>query len=283
MLAHAGPWLAVLGAVFTDNCIIQRLTDYIWIPAHSALDDEQFLRIGRVLYALRESVAQLKDWYENVLKREEPPFESNTSHPAPHSRFFPSPDTYLRDNNAVRFRYQRPLELHPSCVTYLAKTVEANPIDVVVKFVSRYGEDAHKAMSDAGFAPKILYYGRINIDPCMPSYGRLRMVVMEYVQGMTAYSALQQDSLPRNFHRDLENAIKYYHGLGFVFGDLRESNVMVTKDDKVQLIDFNWAGREGEVTYPVSISHSIDWPEGVRGLEAICKQHDLVMLARYRN
>lgn len=55
LVAHAGPWLAVLGAVFTDKYIVQRLTDFIRIPARSAFDDDQFLRIGRVLYALRES------------------------------------------------------------------------------------------------------------------------------------------------------------------------------------------------------------------------------------
>ncbi|KAJ6567373.1 hypothetical protein DFH09DRAFT_1156775 [Mycena vulgaris] len=30
LIAFAGPWLAVLGAVLTDKCIVQRLTDFIW-------------------------------------------------------------------------------------------------------------------------------------------------------------------------------------------------------------------------------------------------------------
>lgn len=45
-----------------------------------------------------------------------------------------------------------------------------------------------------------------------------------------------------------------------------------------QLINFDWAGKEGEVKYPVSISSSIDWPAGVKGLAHIRKEHDLVML-----
>jgi len=42
-------------------------------------------------------------------------------------------------------------------------------------------------------------------------------------------------------------------------------------------------GRNGEVTYPVSISCSIDWPKGVAALEPIFRQHDLDMLEDYRN
>ncbi|KAG2052546.1 hypothetical protein BDR06DRAFT_515094 [Suillus hirtellus] len=276
LVAHAGPWLAVLGAVFTDKYIVQRLTDFIWIPARSALDDDQFLRIGRVLYALRKSVAQLRDWYDNVLECGEPPYDA--SRPTVHSRFYPTPNTYLRDEIPVQFKYEWPLERDASCATYLAKTQEDNPIDVVVKFATRYGEDVHKVMAEAGFAPKLLYYGKIDVVQGMPSYGGLRMVVMEYVDGTTACSSLR---LPRSFHQELEDAIKYCHGKGFVFGDLRKPNIMITKDGKVQLIDFDWAGRKGEVKYPVSTSPAINWPKGAQGLGPILEEHDRDMLVRY--
>jgi len=159
-------------------------------------------------------------------------------------------------------------------------TVEAEPKEVVVKFVTRYGDEVHKAMGEAGLAPKLLYYGPIDIAPDMPSYGRLKMVVMEYVDGRTAFDTR---SLPPNFHHRLKKAVEYCHGQGFVFGDLRTPNVMITKDWKVQLIDFDWAGREGEVTYPVSISRNIEWPKGVAALEPIFRQHDLDMLEDLRD
>ncbi|KAG2337820.1 hypothetical protein BDR05DRAFT_1045202, partial [Suillus weaverae] len=261
LVAHAGPWLAVLGAVFTEKYIVQRLTDFIWIPARSALDDDdQFLRIGHVLYALRES------W----------PYDA--SHPTVHPRFYPTPDTYLCDKITVRFKYEWSLEHNASCVTYLAKTKEDNPINVVVKFITRYGEDIHKAMAEAGLAPKLLYYGKIDVVEGMPSYGGLWMVVMEYMDRMMAHSALQ---LPPSFHQELMKAIEYCHRKGFVFGDLQKPNDMIMKDGKVQLIDFDWAGCKGKVTYPVSISSAIEWLEGVQGLGPILKQHDHDMLARH--
>lgn len=60
-----------------------------------------------------------------------------------------------------------------------------------------------------------------------------------------------------------------------MFCDLRKQN---TKDAKVPLINFDWTGREGKVTSPVSISNTIEWPKGCR---LILKQHDGDMLARY--
>ena len=133
-------------------------------------------------------------------------------------------------------------------------------------------------MAEAGFAPKLLYYGPINIMPDMPSYGKLQMVVMEYVDGIPVHAAKQ---LPVNFHQDLSKAIKYCHEKGFVFGDLRKPNVMITKDEKVKLIDFDWAGWDGKVMYPVCINLNLGWPEGVQGLEPILKEHDQKMLAHY--
>ncbi|KAG2061139.1 hypothetical protein BDR06DRAFT_1002309 [Suillus hirtellus] len=150
LIARAGPQLVVLGAVLREKCIVQRLTDFIWIPAYSSLDDDHCLRIGRVMHALKESITLLKDWYDNkVFKCDEPRYD--ISHPVAHSRFFPTPDTYKRDGKVVKFTYQQPLEPHPACVTYLAKTVETDSIHVVVKFVTRYGADVHRGKQGATY------------------------------------------------------------------------------------------------------------------------------------
>ncbi|KAG6370422.1 kinase-like domain-containing protein [Boletus reticuloceps] len=148
-----------------------------------------------------------------------------------------------------------PLERDPSCMMYLAKTEEGN--HVVVKFVTRYGADAYLVMAAAGFVPKLLYHGVINIKDDIPSYGNTRMVVMEYVEGMTLHDAIQGKICLSGFSASLRKAIEFLHHQNFVFGDLREPNIMVTPDRNVQLIDFNWAGQEGVVTYPPLISPSI--------------------------
>ncbi|KAF9231060.1 hypothetical protein BU15DRAFT_56606, partial [Melanogaster broomeanus] len=278
LIAHAGPWLAVLGGIITSECIVQRLTDFIWIPIHSAHDDHQYLRIGRVLYTLKESISRLEEWYKTTIETVKPYLHS--PHPPSHPRFFPSPDAYLRGDVRVKFQYSKPLQPHTSCVTYLARTVEANnSINIVVKFVTKYGADAHREMAAAGFAPNLLYCGPIEVDGDTPSYGDLQMVVMEYVDGLMLHSAKKLKQIPAGFQSTLGQMIECLHHKGFVFGDLRDPNVMITQEgNKVQLIDFDWAGKEGEVRYPVSISNSVTWAKGVGALELIRKEHDIAML-----
>ena len=266
-----------MGGIITTNCVVQRLTDFLWVPAHSTHDDDQCRRIARVLHALRESIERLDSWYESVeyVKPLDP------SAPAIHPRFFPSPNAYRHDDALVKFAYQAPLERNVSCVTYLAKTIEASPRYIVVKFVTSYGVDAHRNMASAGFAPQLLYCGNIDVDAGMPSYGDLRMVVMEYVKGLTFEEASKQETVFTRFKADLRRAFEQLHGAGYVFGDLRQPNVIVIPEgttSTAQLIDFDWAGKAGEVKYPVFISSSIDWPAGVQGLAPIQKEHDLAML-----
>ncbi|KAF8555881.1 hypothetical protein OG21DRAFT_1496013 [Imleria badia] len=161
-----------------------------------------------------------------------------------------------------------------------AKTIEDSPKDILIKFVTSYGADAHQKMASTGFAPQLLYYGPINVTPDMPSYGDLRMVVMEYVKGLTLEDALKQGKVSPDFKADLRRAFEQLHTAGYVFGNLQQRNVMVTREgtSTAQLINFDWAGKEGEVKYPLLISRSVDWPEGVRGLEYIREEHDLAML-----
>jgi hypothetical protein len=45
----------------------------------------------------------------------------------------------------VTFAYVKPLEHDATCFTFLAKTLEASPKSIVVKFVERYGMTANQA------------------------------------------------------------------------------------------------------------------------------------------
>lgn len=65
-----------------------------------------------------------------------------------------------------------------------------------------------------------------------------------------------------------------------MLGDLRSPKVVVTNANQVKIIDFNWAGEEGQVRYPYVISSEIDWPEGVQAIAVIKRDHDLEMLDR---
>ncbi|KIK15018.1 hypothetical protein PISMIDRAFT_115941 [Pisolithus microcarpus 441] len=275
IIAHAGPWLTILGGIITSKCVVQRLTDCVWVPIHSTHDDDHYLRIARIFYVLRESIELLQLSYERKME----PY--NPLCYAPHPRFFPSIHVFSEGGVQVEFEYEDPLERDDTCVTYRAKTVGTCPENIVVKFVTRYGVDAHQTMADAGFAPKLRYFGSIGTGANATWYGKLKMVVMDYVEGLTLSDALERGEVPADFPTRLREAIAFLHGAGFVFGDLREPNIMLTPGDKVvQLIDFDWAGKDGEAVYPLSLSSHIQWPIGVAGLKRIKKEHDLSNLVR---
>ncbi|KAI5992796.1 hypothetical protein EDD15DRAFT_2167901 [Pisolithus albus] len=276
IIVHAGPWLTILGGVITSKCIVQPLTDGVWVPTHSTHDDDHYLRIARIFYVLRESIELLQLSYE----RKTEPYDPLRY--APHPRFFPSINVFSEGGVEVEFEYKEPLEDDDTCVTYRAQTVGTYPNNIIVKFVTSYGADAHQTMADAGFAPKLRYFGPIGTGATATWYGKLKMVVMDYVEGLTLSDALERGEVPADFPTHLREAIAYLHDAGFVLGDLREPNIMVTPGDKatVQLIDFDWAGKDGEVVYPVSISSDVQWPTGVADLMPIKREHDLSNLAR---
>ena len=175
----------------------------------------------------------------------------------------------------------KPLERDATCVTFLAKTLEASPKSIVVKFVERYGVAAHKLLEKIHAAPRLLYYDKVGINDDDPTYGRLRMVVMEYLDGMTANQAQKLDHLPLTFLKDVQRLLSHLHDNDLVFGDVRSANIMITRNHKVKFVDFDWAGKSGVSHYPLLLSQQIQWPDGVGdGLAVMEKQHDLDMLTR---
>ena len=126
----------------------------------------------------------------------------------------------------------------------------------------------------------LLYYGKVGgIDASEPLYGHLHMVVMDYVDSTTVYNAQKQNSLPEDFHEQVEAILSHLYGQGYVFGDLHSPNIMVMKSKKVMFIDFDWVGKDKESRYPIKMAQSITWPDSVRnGLGVMKQKHNKYML-----
>ena len=286
LLANAGPWLAVLGFVFTDKIVCQHLTDLIWIGFDSVLNERHTVRVARILHALGRNLGKLKKYYE-LLSSPSSSSQLNLTKSIRDSRhFFPSVNTYYdsKQDTNVKFDYIRPLETDPACITFLAQTCSKTDSRlIVVKFIEWYGEPAHRLLAEHDFAPQLFYFGRVSKSGT-PSYRSLRMVVMEYLQGSTVAQLLADPSRNHPTHildleliAELERIIKFLHSHDYVYGDLRGPNIMITLEKNIKLIDFDWAGKVGHVKYSNFLSPKIGWPAGAERGKPITAQHDLEM------
>ncbi|GJJ12434.1 hypothetical protein Clacol_006676 [Clathrus columnatus] len=270
-----GAWLGILGAVWTDKVIVQPLIGLRWFGISSTEEDKQISKNARILLALQQVLQELREFYAYV-----------------------------------------------PCVTFLAKVISAEGQtkvgvgeEIVVKYVARYGKQAHEFLAREGHAPELLHYDYLPDSPNLASgerseedFGlrdRMSMVVMRYIP------AKPSSKLSDNCRAQLKEILLKLHSEGYVFGDLRNQNILVDESESVKLIDFDWCGeydtgdkkslngvpeevreklkgrlkpRTGPYTcYPLSISmDSVTWAKVVGPLEAILPGHDWFMLERLK-
>jgi serine/threonine protein kinase len=237
----------------------------------SVLNEPHIVHVARIFHALKASLEKLNSYYDGLHPIGDLPADS---------RYFPSITAYPHNDGLVEFEYIGFLENSLDCTTLRARTKAGQ--DIVVKFVERYGEKAHRLLADAGLAPKLLYCGSPQLNSDQPSYQYISLAVMEYVDGETlavAKPKMKQGTI-ETVRSGVQDALELLHSHGLMFGDLRLPNVLITKDGYVKLIDFNWAGEDGQAKYPPLISQDITWPEGVKAMAVMRRQHDIAMLQK---
>lgn len=88
-------------------------------------------------------------------------------------------------------------------------------------------------------------------------------------------------SIPRDFKETIIQQLKFVLNLletnSMVHGDLRSANIYFDSEiQKLQIIDFDWAGIHNTDKYPLFLNHSdITWPEGVSDGSTIMHAHDV--------
>ena len=155
-------------------------------------------------------------------------------------------------------------------------------LQVLVKLVPRsYSQDVHKHMADNGLAPKL--YGYAEVKDVPTAY------VMEYLDP-SIWQTLHQLSKPKNkpnkptanqLRGVLQKIIAALDEKKYVHGDLRSNNIMIRTDvmDKsveLKVVDFDWAGKAGQVYYPAERNEEIQWPGEAGG--PIEQDHDSKMV-----
>ncbi|KAG7440622.1 uncharacterized protein BT62DRAFT_937879 [Guyanagaster necrorhizus] len=263
IISIAGPWIAILGAVFPTLPIVQRLTDYLWLGNSRSDGDDHALRLARVFQSLRLAVDDLEKYYQE--------FGLSDSQSVQTTRYFPDITEYDDDTKVVRFQYLQPLEIDEACMTFLAKLDKAHGEEqVVVRFVQRYGAEAHRLLASKGKAPALKYCGPISSDGKY-WYGSLQMVVMEFLHGQTTV------------REAVRGAVRILHDQSLVHGDIHMPNIVIIdgagdEGARMRIIDFDWAGEQGKVRYPLHLSNYTRNTLGVKDYDIITFQHDMTMV-----
>ena len=298
LLAIAGPRLLVAGAVFANTLIAQELTGYLNLGSHPTDPDRGVRRVAQVLVTLRDCIQDLSSFYNGLEFTEEDgtlttePRQTQRSRgsrqpstdPAPHlipknplNHVFPHHTEFVTDGKRFSFAYKRPLVGGEKATRALfIASMTSSPEEVkkyiVVKFTRSYCEEAHSLLAALSLAPKLLHHAE---------FAGIHFVVMERLEVAGDTSNLLRDKgEDGKKHVDsLREAVQALHDQKLVFGDLREPNILITKDG-LKLVDFDWSGKEGTVRYPADIARRVEWPKGVKGGTEIKAEHDKVWFKR---
>ncbi|KAF9062855.1 hypothetical protein BDP27DRAFT_1336043 [Rhodocollybia butyracea] len=189
------------------------------------------------------------------------------------------PSKHAVDVDQVTFPYVRTYE------SSSGTTVPFNYIErisqirlIIVKFgYGRYGVDAHRAAAQSNLAPALLNH--TNLD------GGWWMVVMETLEDSWK-PCNDFVNIEQPCKEAIEQSVRRFHELGFIHGDLRDANLFVSFDGgqwDCQIIDYDWAGREGEVRYPIGVyrNSSVWRPEQYMGGDLITLDHDRLTVEEF--
>jgi serine/threonine protein kinase len=165
------------------------------------------------------------------------------------------------NGQTITFAYLGPLQSYATCVTYEAEIIKvsagcqdlpfAQGSHIVVKIVSRYGEDVHRFLEKHGFAPVLHYIGKVltwegaikvrlpAVNPYIQglTFTTSTMVVMEFVEN-AGFKVLTKKVLAEQ----VAKIVCLFHYAGLAFGDVQPPNILVNHQGQVKFIDFNWAG-----------------------------------------
>ena len=201
----------IQGAVYTDRLIVQNLCDGIYVGRDNVFDTDLLWRLTHVFECVTHLIANLDILYARLATRlsqvspSDLPALLKLEPEDNHQHFFPASQSFKDKNGKViHLTYEDAIRKDAWGTTYRARTSTGQM--VVVKFVQKYGIDAHRFLAEMGYAPKVHYYGNIYEDAIERPL-RPRMVVMEFIDGESAFTA----SLSPSQCQSLRQAIDALH------------------------------------------------------------------------
>jgi hypothetical protein len=131
---------------------------------------------------------------------------------------------------------------------YRASTTDPNSQDILVKFSRQYGVDVHMFCASIQHAPELLAFERLP--------GGWIGIAMELLSAKRILESEKLMDHGEKWRNDMDKIVGAIHTKGYVHGDLRPPNFIVD-GDKLLLVDFDFGGKEMEVTFPDASLHPI--------------------------
>lgn len=242
----AGPNLIISGCIFGEHPCVDRLVPPLWLVPQPH-DNEAMIKIAIVFKALKRAMFALNAYYCNLPKIQNPRF--------------PQYQSYEFEGRKYEIKYTEQMKNH-----LFLGTVDNEK--VVIKFTETYCEEAHTLLAELGYAPRLYWCGGVT--------SRFQMVVMEYVSGchVLDYISKYPDAV-QPIKTQCTSALKCLHDRSLCHGDFRHTNMLVRDSGNICILDYEWAGKVGQVRYPFYMNHQhIEWPTGASDGELITKDHD---------
>ncbi|KAH8813759.1 hypothetical protein DL96DRAFT_1716066 [Flagelloscypha sp. PMI_526] len=223
LLAGTGPHFQVLGSILTREFIVQPLTPYLSASISDSYHSSKYLHVARVFCALRKNLVSLTKFWNSEF---ETPLEEQINY----NRFFPYQKTFERSPGQWwTLEYISQMDEDVRSVAFKARLTSHDDKLVVVKFAEsgEYGAAAHRVLASHDLAPQLYYAAEMN-----PG-SKFWMIAMDYVDGETLFDVSRAHA--KACYPQMERAIEILHQDDFVFGDLREQNIMVSKEGKCEV------------------------------------------------
>ncbi|KAI0694096.1 hypothetical protein C8T65DRAFT_58508 [Cerioporus squamosus] len=286
-----GPWLRLYACVQADRWICQPLLPAIYTAIPSRLPSKHILSVCKVFQAFRDAIDDIDcRTKETVAKckttRPESLFGEDIPQPSiPPKLSRPTIMTPAPTNcGNLTLEYLHVVDQHN--LTYIAE-LSSGWQDlgmtwprVVVKFAESYGADAHRLLEKAGYAPKLIYCGK----PYAATFPRFSDVDMVVIEALPDEGLVERGSAaepPRaEVCRKVRNAVRLLHQHHYVHGNITWQTVYSNEAGNgvdVRLLNFDYAGKEGEVRYSVYLPQTpehVGLPAGVAPLKLVTKEQD---------
>ena len=270
-----GPFISIAAAVYGEDPIVEPLC---FIPLHVHETNEAQLRAGeRAIAALRVALHSLLERYTSDIvdghgPRADFPFRG-----------------FYEDSEGNRHAITYDGDIDKKRVF---RVFDSDGTPLRVKFSTRYSKEAHEFAHAAGFTPALLavneFYDWIMI--VMGDVSAKYSSTMWNIKYRKAEKGKGKKEKGRRKESDstaplrarpavslevaqqqVRTRLGVLHDGGFVHDDAPASR------PDVLLVDWDWAGRTGQVVYPRGINTQLSRPEGALAYEEIEAEHDACM------